>query len=275
MTRFLVVPQWQGSSSARAMQLVDGAEAIAGDLPRSSTARIEVPLEAGESLGTGVRRYASLQQIAQRQREAAIDAPGDEYLLTVGGDAGVAVTAALQALGAGAGSVDPDAVVVWFSAHADLHDPETSPTGAFDTMAARALVDAAIPAATDARLDPSRLVLAGLRDLDPGEEEQLARLGATVVPADELSRVADAVAALAPSRVFVHVDLDVLDPAELAGVADAVPFGPDAAALVAAIRAVRTVAPLAGAALTEFSPASLDAAAWDLGTILRVIAALA
>ena len=29
MTRFLVVPQWQGSPAARAMHLVDGAEAIA------------------------------------------------------------------------------------------------------------------------------------------------------------------------------------------------------------------------------------------------------
>ena len=43
MTRFFVVPQWQGSPAARAMHLVDGAEAIAGDLPRASTARVEVP----------------------------------------------------------------------------------------------------------------------------------------------------------------------------------------------------------------------------------------
>ena len=43
MTRFVVAPQWQGSPSARAMRLIDGAEAIAGDLPRSALTRIEVP----------------------------------------------------------------------------------------------------------------------------------------------------------------------------------------------------------------------------------------
>ena len=64
MTRFLVVPQWQGSPAARAMHLVDGAEAIAGDLPRASTARVEVPASAGEALGTGIRRYSALARIA-------------------------------------------------------------------------------------------------------------------------------------------------------------------------------------------------------------------
>ena len=34
---FVVVPQWQGSGSSRAMRLVDGAEAIRGDLPSAST----------------------------------------------------------------------------------------------------------------------------------------------------------------------------------------------------------------------------------------------
>ncbi|MCR2828112.1 arginase family protein, partial [Microbacterium sp. zg.Y909] len=60
MTRFIVVPQWQGSPSARAMLLVDGAEAIEGDLPRAACTRVDVPLEAGESLDTGVHRLSAL-----------------------------------------------------------------------------------------------------------------------------------------------------------------------------------------------------------------------
>ncbi|RIJ25759.1 arginase family protein, partial [Clavibacter michiganensis subsp. insidiosus] len=54
---FVVVPQWQGSGSSRAMRLADGAEAIRGDLPASATHVVDVPVEAGESLGTGVLRY--------------------------------------------------------------------------------------------------------------------------------------------------------------------------------------------------------------------------
>ncbi len=48
---FLVVPQWQGSSNARAMRLVDGAEAIRGDLPSSRTRSVEVPSSAGRRAG--------------------------------------------------------------------------------------------------------------------------------------------------------------------------------------------------------------------------------
>ncbi len=277
MTRFLVVPQWQGSASSRAMQLADGAEAIAGDLPRASCTRVDVPLEAGESLGTGIRRFAALEQVAARQREAAGASSGEGHLLTIGGDGGVAVTATLLALTEAHDRADADAAVVWLSAHADLHTPETSPTGAFESMAARALVDSAIPAVTPHRIDASHLILAGVRDLADTETETAARLGVALLPADALTpeSLATAVAAVAPSRLFVHVDLDALDPSALDGVADAVPFGPDVATLVAAIRAVRAVAPLAGAALTGFAPASRDAAVDDLGAILRLIGALA
>ncbi|HTN55759.1 MAG TPA: hypothetical protein VLZ82_06200, partial [Microbacterium sp.] len=70
MTRFLIVPQWQGSPSTRAMLLVDGANAIAGDLPRKDTTVLDVPLEAGESLGTGVRRLSALLRVRERTEPA-------------------------------------------------------------------------------------------------------------------------------------------------------------------------------------------------------------
>ena len=65
------------------------------------------------------------------------------------------------------------------------------------------------------------------------------------------------------------------DPAELTGVALPEPFGARTADVVASIRRLRERLPLAGATLTEFSPSSPDAAVDDLGTILRLIGALA
>lgn len=38
------------------MRLVDGADAIRGDLPSASTRIVEIPLEAGDDQGTGVAR---------------------------------------------------------------------------------------------------------------------------------------------------------------------------------------------------------------------------
>src|SRR6188508_1950027 len=89
MTRYLVVPQWQGSPSSRAMQLIDGAQAIAGDLPRSSTTILDVPMEAGEELGTGIHRASALQRIRE-QIGLALESL-DDVVLTVGGDCGVAL----------------------------------------------------------------------------------------------------------------------------------------------------------------------------------------
>ena len=70
MARFVIVPQWQGSPSSRAMQLVDGAQAIAGDLPRASTTVLDVPMEAGESLDTGIHRLSALQRVRGMVAEA-------------------------------------------------------------------------------------------------------------------------------------------------------------------------------------------------------------
>src|SRR5579875_1931339 len=88
---FVVVPQWQGSGSARAMRLVDGADAIRGDLPVSSTVTVPVPLEAGETQGTGVSRFSSIQLI--RDRLAMTLSTIEGMAITIGGDCGVELAA--------------------------------------------------------------------------------------------------------------------------------------------------------------------------------------
>ena len=83
-----------------------------------------------------------------------------------------------------------------------------------------------------------------------------------------------AVRATGATRVYVHVDLDVLDPAAITGIGFPTPFGVALADLVAAIGRLRGEFPLAGATITEFAPSSPDAAVDDLGTILRIVGAL-
>ena len=267
MSRFVVVPQWQGSGSSRAMQLVDGAAAIAGDLPRASCTPLEVPLEAGESLGSGVRRLSSLVRVREALERELADVSEPTI---VGG----------VALGAVSAIASSDLALVWFDAHADLNTPESSPSGAFGGMVLRALLgDApsrlALPTGT---ITTDRVVLGGSRDLDPAEVDFLAGSAIRTLAPDafaEPARFGQAVAATGATRVHIHVDLDVLDPAAMSGVSQPVPFGPSVAEVVAAIRAVREVLPCAGATLTGFSPVSPDAAVDDLGAILRIIGALA
>lgn len=285
MTRFFVVPQWQGSPAARAMHLVDGAEAIAGDLPRASTARVEVPASAGEALDTGIRRFSALSRTAAALREALAahegptgdgDGDGDENFLVIGGDCGVAVPAIAHAA-ARRGALDDSLAVVWFDAHGDLNTPDASPSGAFAGMALRAVIDD-LPLEGSGAVPASRVILAGARELDDAESAALGDSALTHLDVEALAdplALADAVAATGAGAVYVHVDLDVLDPAVIGGVALPVPFGLSLEQLLAALAALRSRVPLVGASIAGFAPASPAAAIDDLGTILRVVGALA
>lgn len=269
MTRFIVVPQWQGSGAARAMLLVDGASAIEGDLPRAACTRIDVPIEAGEGLGTGVRRLSALEH-TRRLVDAEL-ARSDETALVVGGGCGVAVPAIAHAA-----ARHPRLAVVWCDAHGDLHTPSSSPSGSFGGMALRAALGESEPSMIAAGTDPARTVLVGARDLEQAEEDYIASSGVRRVFAEDLGDadvLADAVGDA--DAVYVHVDLDVLDPTELAGVSMPVPFGATVVALTGAIAAVRARTPLVGASIAGFAPASPAAAVDDLGAILRIVGALA
>jgi arginase len=85
----------------------------------------------------------------------------------------------------------------------------------------------------------------------------------------------DAVAASGATSVYLHIDLDVLDPAELAGLLDPEPFGLSASALVAAIKALTKSLPLSGATLAAYAPVSEQSRIDDAPTLLRIVGALA
>jgi arginase len=261
MAAFIVVPQWQGSPSSRAMRLAEGAAAIRFDLPTSATRDVPVPLEAGDEQGTGIARFSSLQLV----RERLGDVLGDlsEPAVVIGGDCAVSRTA-VETVGG------DDLALVWFDAHPDLNTPATSPSGAFAGMVLASLVDDGIVA-------PERVVLAGARQWDDAEVDFAAAKGITsvdVLGIADAEAFAEAVAATGASRVYVHIDLDVLDPAEFGGLLEPIPFGVSAADLVAAVRAVVARIPLAGATIASFAPESAAHAVDDAPTILRLIGAL-
>jgi arginase len=269
---FLVVPEWQGSGSARAMRLVDGAEAIRGDLPSASTTTVDIPLEAGDELGTGVHRASSLRVVHQRVLTALEDKASP--VVTIGGDCGVS----LGPIGRANEQATGGLAVVWFDAHPDLNTPATSPSGIFNGMVLRALtgegVEGLVPAAPIAA---TSIILAGAREFDAGESEFIEQNSIAVITPDELAdgtALLAAIAATGAATVYLHIDVDVLDPGEIDGLGYAVPFGLAAATLTDRIRDVGAAFPIAGASITEFAPASAEAAIDDLPVLLRIIAAI-
>lgn len=262
---FLVVPQWQGSGSSRAMRLVDGAQAIRGDLPTAATRLVDVPLEAGDAEGTGIHRFSAIRLVRERlQRELAeLDGPA----VVIGGDCGVEYAPVEHTARQGR------VVLLWADAHADLNTAETSPSGAFHGMVLRSMIDDGLVAAAD-------VLMLGVRALDDAEAAFIAEAGIRQVAPDEVGAAvaerADAArAAGAEPVLYAHIDLDVLDPGLFAGVGYPTPFGLALDDVTGAIAAARGVLPLAGAGVTEFAPAGDEESLGDdLSVILRILGAL-
>ncbi len=257
------------------MRLIDGAQAIQGDLPASATHVVDVPMEAGESLDTGVHRFSAL--LAIRETALAELRALESPVVTIGGDCAADLASVQHAV---ASRPAGDVALVWLDAHGDLNDPTTSPSGAFHGMVLRSLLGEGPEglSSTGAEvLAHSHVILAGTRALDDGESAYVDASGIRVLGVEDLADPATVIAAIeatGASSVYLHVDLDVLDPASVAGIGFPEPFGVQPEQLSDLIRAVRGRFELAGAALTEFAPESLDAASADLAVILRVLGAL-
>lgn len=138
--------------------------------------------------------------------------------------------------------------VLWLDAHADFNTPDTSPSGYLGGMGLAAACgrwDSGL-GDTGPRLDPARITLCGVRDLDPGERVALELAGVPGVA--RLSEVADLVR---DTPVFVHLDLDVLDPDVMPAHFPA-PLGLSLAGLATVLLEVAAAAIPVGVEITAF-----------------------
>lgn len=130
-----------------------------------------------------------------------------------------------------------DPAVVWFDAHGDMNTPQTSPSGYLGGMPlAMALGHGDRTVAHHLglrRVLPEQVLLVDARDLDPGERELVAATPLRHVPISEVSTW------LVPEGpVYLHLDLDVLDPEELPGLLYPTPGGSSFATFAEAVHAV-------------------------------------
>jgi arginase len=137
--------------------------------------------------------------------------------------------------------------LVWIDAHGDYNTPETTLSGMLGGMPVAIATGDALTrmreqARLDEPLDKSRLVMVGVRDLDKLEAERIERDQIPQISTQELRDLSEHFRAQmqrltqVSDVVYVHVDLDVLDPAEVSGHPLTVPDGPTGAELGEAIR---------------------------------------
>ena len=132
-------------------------------------------------------------------------------------------------------AVSPVRGVVWLDAHGDVHTVESSTSGYPGGMPLRILSGhrpAGYPAPEGLTpVDEARLLLVDARDLDPAERDYLAssRLRRSGVPELDGQHLPD-------GPLVLHIDLDVVDSAEIAALRYPVTPGPSSAEVLAAAR---------------------------------------
>jgi arginase len=242
MTTVLCVPQWQGSGSPLAPRLTAGArrtaELVAAD------ARVTVPvLEADGGMAAGVRALDVLLENLRLTEDAL--AGIDDVVVTAGGDCGVE----LAPVAAARARYGDRLTVLWIDAHPDVSTPQTLPSGSFHGMVLRTLLgEGSAPLTPDAPLAPEQVVLAGVRSYESGQREYIEQAGIRSYGVADLERALDGLS----GPVYVHVDLDVLDPAEFASTCYP---EPDGVSVQRVIDLVARVENIIGASITEHAPA--------------------
>jgi arginase len=128
-----------------------------------------------------------------------------------------------------------DPSVVWFDAHGDVHTLESSTSGYLGGLPLRMALGgdyAMLGEPLGLRVVPEdRVVLVDARDLDPPEEAFLAESDVTVGSVEKVSA-----ADLPDGPVLLHVDLDVVDAAEIPRLRFPAAGGPTGSDVVAAVK---------------------------------------
>lgn len=185
-----------------------GVEALAPTLGE----RLGVP---ARMIGTASEpRTARFDEDLAASRGCLLEAGGQvddalaasRFPLLVAGDCSIALTT-LSAVSRNR----PDAKVLWLDAHGDFNTPDTTLSGFLGGMCLAGACGRWDAGLGQEAIEAGDVVLCGIRDLDGAEREALERGRVTVIGA-ALETLVYVVNALDDSPVYVHLDLDVLDP---------------------------------------------------------------
>lgn len=237
-------------------RLLDAGLADALRAAGHTAATEHIELSAGTPGTEIAAAFALAAQLADRVRAAR--AEGALPVILAGNCA--------SAIGTLSGLDDSAPAVVWLDAHADLNTPETTRSGFLDGMAlsiatGRCWTGIASTVPGFRPIPDYNVCLIGTRDLDPAESELLGHsythaLSVVEYP-DLLPHVLEGLRARAET-VYLHIDLDVLDPSEGRANSFAADGGLRIRDVLNVIGMIRDFLPIGAVALTAYDPACGD-----------------
>lgn len=225
----LIYPQWQGGIVSHWMPDIPADDASRGYYlgarflnllaPDNGQKTVEVPI----SLDINDRetdKGVSARKVILKQTQAALDILNEnkpERIITLGGECSVSVVPFTYL----AANYPDDVAIVWIDAHPDICLPYDEYKG-YHAMALTACLgmgDEEIINTLPSKFDASKALLVGLRSWDEGMQERQKELGIKGLSPEEVSGNSSAVMewlkSTGASKVVIHFDLDVIDPAEM------------------------------------------------------------
>jgi arginase len=212
-----------------------------GHQPSESLPRLAIPIQEFEQEGDPKIKFlgpiASACEALAERVEAACDS--DAFPLVVGGDHSIAI-GTLAGLSAFYRKTNTTWGVLWIDAHGDFNTPETSPSGNIHGMSLAASAGLGHPLLTKLhgdyrKVDPANIVLLAIRELDPGEKQNIKSSGVQVFTISDIDRLSmpdtvNFVIEYFKDRVdalHVSFDVDSMDPRFAPGVGTPVVGGLD------------------------------------------------
>ena len=173
--------------------------------------------------------------------------------------------------------------MLWLDAHPDFNTPETTRSGSLGGMPVAVATGRALQVMRlDAKLDPPlsdrHVVMGGVRLTDPLEQSLLDQSMIEQLSVDDLRNMTPAVWTQLDrlnrlvDKIYVHIDMDVLDPREVMAHGNKVPNGPSSEQLAKLFEAIFTRYPKASAIGFATIPPT-DEGGLSIAALNRMIAA--
>lgn len=267
----LIYPQWQGARVADQIpELKDnpadasrgyylGAQLLNFLAPDTEQETLTVPVST-EMTDREITDGVTDRDIILRQTKAALEmlrSTNPNKIVTLGGECSVSVVPFTYL----ADKYKNDIAIVWIDAHPDITLPGDVYSG-YHAMAVTACMgygEKQIISVLPAKIDASKILFVGLRNWERDEiKVRQKQYGIKDISGKEIAENSDAIRewlkSCGASKVMIHFDMDVLDPAEIIAAVGTDPNGMKMEQVIRVINDIAAEKEIVGLTVAEAMP---------------------